>query len=270
MKLRLRAPAEQVFGFGAIRSGSVYLFRRGTKPELRVTFVPVINCSPRMIRTVIFDMDGVIVDTEPVHRYAYYRHFQDLGIVVTDEEYATFTGRSTKNVYQYLKDKHGLEPAVEDLVGMKREFFNRAFDEKPDLDLLDGVGALIEDLHQHGLELILASSASKSTIDRVMRRFQLGPYFAHLISGEDFPRSKPDPAIFEHAAALATAPKAQCLVIEDSANGVTAAKAAGLYCIGYNSEHSPLQDLGHADLVVAHFQELTAARIAAIETAAEQ
>ncbi|QJX45582.1 HAD family hydrolase [Hymenobacter taeanensis] len=216
-----------------------------------------------MIRTVIFDMDGVIVDTEPVHRYAYFRHFDELRIQVPDEEYTTFTGRSTKNVYQYLKDKYGLAPSVEDLVMSKREFFNRAFDEKPDLDLLDGVRALLEDLHQHEVQLILASSASKATIDRVMRRFGIGPYFTDLISGEDFPRSKPDPAIFEFAASRSKAPKTECVVIEDSANGVTAAKAAGLYCIGYDSEHSPMQDLSHADLVIRHFSELSAERIMA-------
>ncbi|QNH64090.1 HAD family hydrolase [Hymenobacter sediminicola] len=220
-----------------------------------------------MIRTVIFDMDGVIVDTEPVHRYAYYRHFDELGIRVSDDEYAEFTGRSTKNVYQHLKDKHGLEHPVPDLVMGKREFFNRAFDEKPDLELLGGVRHLIEDLHQHGMQLVLASSASRSTIDRVMRRFALGPYFSHLVSGEDFPRSKPDPAIFEHAAVLSGAPRQQCVVIEDSTNGVAAAKAAGIYCIGYRSEHSLLQDLHLADLVVGHFSELTAVRIAAIEPA---
>ncbi|SHL09832.1 HAD family hydrolase [Hymenobacter psychrotolerans] len=220
-----------------------------------------------MIRTVIFDMDGVIVDTEPVHRYAYYRHFEELGIEVSDDEYAGFTGRSTKNVYQHLKDKHALQHPVQELVMSKREFFNRAFDEKPDLELLGGVRQLIEELHQHGIQLVLASSASRATIDRVMQRFALNPYFSHLVSGEDFPRSKPDPAIFEHAAALSGVPRRQCVVIEDSTNGVAAAKAAGIYCIGYQSEHSLLQDLRHADLVVGHFSELTAARIAAIEPA---
>ena len=216
------------------------------------------------MKTVIFDMDGVLVDTEPVHRYAYFRHFEELGLAVTDAEYATFTGRSTKNVYQHLKDRHGLAQEVLELVLAKRAYFNRAFDEKPDFDLLPGVRALIEDLHQHGLEMLLASSASHSTINRVMQRFALAPYFSHLISGEDFPRSKPDPAIFEHAATVARSPAAQCVVIEDSTNGVAAAKAAGLYCIGYNSEHSPSQDLRLADLVVADFGELSAARIAAL------
>ncbi|NVO31221.1 HAD family hydrolase [Hymenobacter lapidiphilus] len=216
------------------------------------------------MQTVIFDMDGVLVDTEPVHRYAYFRHFEELGLAVTDAEYATFTGRSTKNVYQHLKDQHGLAQEVQQLVLAKRAHFNRAFDEKPDFDLLPGVRVLIEDLHRHGLEMLLASSASHSTINRVMQRFALAPYFSHLISGEDFPRSKPDPAIFEHAAAVARSPGAECVVIEDSTNGVAAAKAAGLYCIGYNSIHSPSQDLRQADLVVADFGELSTARIAAL------
>jgi HAD superfamily hydrolase (TIGR01509 family) len=209
-----------------------------------------------MTKTVIFDMDGVIVDTEPVHRYAYFQHFSELNIEVTEEIFTSFTGNSTRNVFQRVKTIFNLEDDVEELILRKRYLFNDAFDHKEDLELLEGVEKLIKNLHQNGMQLILASSASKVTIDRVFRRFGLQPYFTHIVSGEDFPKSKPHPAIFEFAASLSIAPKENCIVIEDSTNGVLAAKAAGIYCIGYNSIHSKLQDLSKADSVINHFNEL--------------
>jgi HAD superfamily hydrolase (TIGR01509 family) len=209
-----------------------------------------------MVKTVIFDMDGVIVDTEPVHHYAYHQQFKQLNIHVPDEMYATFTGNSTRNVFQRLKEHFALEEEVEKLIDIKRALFNDAFDSKQDLFLLDGVEDLIRDLHRNGVQLILASSSAKVTIDRIFKRFDLYRYFTDIVSGEDFPKSKPHPAIFEHAASLSIAPKSQCIVIEDSTNGIEAAKAAGLYCIGYDSFHSKMQDLSEADLVIRHFDEL--------------
>ena len=209
-----------------------------------------------MIKTVIFDMDGVIVDTEPVHYYAYHQHFKQLGIDISDEMYATFTGNSTKNVYQRIKDTFGLPHEVQALVQGKRDLFNQAFDTKEDLDLLAGVRNLIEDLHQNKVQLILATSSAKVTINRIFTRFELFPYFSHIVSGEDFPKSKPDPSIFIHAASLSDAPKENCVVIEDSTNGIKAAKSAGLYCFGYDSEHSKLQDLSLADNIIKHFDEV--------------
>ncbi|MFV8326535.1 HAD family hydrolase [Flavobacterium sp. ZS1P14] len=209
-----------------------------------------------MIQTVIFDMDGVIVDTEPVHRYAYFKQFDELNIAVTEELYTSFTGNSTRNIFQKLKEKFNLEQDVEDLILRKRSIFNDAFDNKEDLELLEGVEKLIKELHENGIQLILASSASKVTIERVFRRFKLHGYFTHVVSGEDFPKSKPHPAIFEHAASLSVAPKENCIVIEDSTNGIKASKAAGIFCVGYNSVHSKDQDLSEADLVINHFNEL--------------
>ena len=201
-------------------------------------------------------MDGVIVDTEPVHRYAYFKQFAELNIDVTEEMYASCTGLSTRNTFQKLKEIFTIELEVEDLIQRKRTIFNDAFDSKADLELLDGVEVLIKNLHQGGIQLILASSASKVTISRVFNRFKLHDYFTHLVSGEDFPKSKPHPAIFEHAASLSIAPMENCLIIEDSTNGVKAAKAAGIYCIGYNSIHSKLQDLSLADFVIDNFNQL--------------
>lgn len=201
-------------------------------------------------------MDGVIVDTEPVHKYAYYQHFNELGIEVSEQLYASFTGNSTRNVFQKIKDTFSLNHDVEELILRKRHLFNEAFDTKPDLELIEGVHHLIKNLHENGMQLILASSASKSTINRVFTRFDLYPYFTHTVSGEDFPKSKPDPAIFLHAASLSVVPKQHCIVIEDSTNGVQAAKSADIFCIGYHSDNSKHQDLSLADHIIHDFSEI--------------
>jgi HAD superfamily hydrolase (TIGR01509 family) len=214
-----------------------------------------------MIQTVIFDMDGVIVDTEPVHHYAYHQHFKQLNIEISDELYSTYTGNSTRNVFQKIKAQFNLPHEVEDLIQTKRSLFNEAFDTKEDLFLIEGVEDLIKDLHANGIQLILASSASKVTIERVFNRFNLNQYFTHKVSGEDFPKSKPHPAIFEHAASLSVAPKENCIVIEDSTNGIEASVAANIYCIGYDSLHSKDQDLSKANLIVKHFNELNAEKV---------
>ena len=155
-----------------------------------------------MIHTIIFDMDGVIVDTEPVHHYAYQQHFELLNIDVNAELYASFTGNSTKNVYQKLKELFKLEAEIEELIKVKRNLFNAAFDTKEDLFLIDGVEELIHQFHDQGKQMILASSASKVTIERVFNRFNLKSFFTHIVSGEDFPQSKPNPAIFIEAVRL--------------------------------------------------------------------
>lgn len=206
-------------------------------------------------------MDGVIVDSEPLHHLAYQQHFKELDINVSPEMYSSFTGNSTKNIYQRLIGHYELTGKAEDYVLRKRNLFDIAFDEAQNLTLLPGVESLIKDLHANGIQLILASSSAHVTIQRIFTRFNLTPYFSHIVSGEDFPNSKPDPAIFNKAAELSGHPKNNCIVIEDSTNGIKAANAAGIFCIGYNGQNANNQDYRTADLVIYDFSELNVEKI---------
>ena len=223
-----------------------------------------------MITTVIFDMDGVIVDTEPMHHYAFQQHFKLLNIDVSPELYASFTGNSTKNVYTKLKNTFQINQQIDSLVQQKRNLFNAVFDNDNNLKLLDGVENLIVDLYQNNLQLILASSSAHSTINKIFTKFDLDRYFTHKISGEDFEFSKPHPAIFNHAVKLSNHQSQNCIVIEDSTNGIAAAKTANIFCIGYDSFNSKLQNYSMADMVISNFNELNSDKILNINTFKKQ
>ncbi|APD07198.1 beta-phosphoglucomutase [Flavobacteriaceae bacterium UJ101] len=214
-----------------------------------------------MIKTVIFDMDGVIIDSEPVHHSAFLEHFKELGIEVSDQYYRSLTGFSTKNVYEKLVVDYNLQHNIEDLVQRKRSIFNHLFDTKEDLYLIDGVLEIIQKFHQEGIQLILASSSSKVTIDRIFKRFKLYSYFTHIVSGEDFPKSKPNPAIFLHAHKLSNHKKEECIVIEDSTNGIRAAHDSNIFCVAFDSPNSKNQDLSLANIIINNFSELNLSQI---------
>jgi HAD superfamily hydrolase (TIGR01509 family) len=209
-----------------------------------------------MLKAILFDMDGVIVDTEPLHKKAYFLMFDAFNIKVSIELYESFTGQSTINVCRKLCEVFGLDNNPEELVQSKRKIFTNLFHSDPSLQLIEGVLELIKNYHQNGLTLVLASSASMQTINNVFTRFELDQYFIAKISGADLKASKPHPEIFEKAAELSRYSRAECMVIEDSTNGIKAAKSAGVYCVGYNSFHSKNQDYSLANLVIEDFSTI--------------
>jgi len=210
-----------------------------------------------MFNAVLFDMDGVVVDTEPLHHKAYYKMFNDINIEVSEALYASFTGQSTMEISKQLISHFNLPLGAQTLTDIKRKHFKALFKSDTSLQLLDGVLDLIKDYHSHGMTLVLASSASMKNINRIFKRFDLDQYFTAKISGADLKASKPHPEIFIKAAELSGNSPKKCFVIEDSTNGIKAAKAAGIYCVGYNSLHSKDQDYSMADMVVSTFGEIS-------------
>lgn len=218
-----------------------------------------------MKKAVIFDMDGVVVNTEPLSHTANMKFYKSLGINVSEEVYGTFIGNSDKNIIQKIIDLYDVKVDKDLLVKQCLDFYCEEFDNDPNLELLPGVKALIKELHANGIKLLLASSSSKIKIDRVFTRFKLYPYFSHIISGQDFEFSKPHPAIFLEAVAKSGYSADECIVIEDSTNGIKAATSAGVYCIGYKGEENSLQDTSLANDVINNFSELTFEKIRDIE-----
>lgn len=208
------------------------------------------------LKSVLFDMDGVIVDTEPLHRKAYFKMFDEFGINVSEELFTSFTGKTTQSVCQELISRFNLNYTPQELTDKKRINFKYLFDTDPDFDLIPGVRNLIENYHQHDVKMILASSASMNTINWVFERFDLEKYFAGKISGADLKQSKPHPEIFELAAGISGEEKNNCIVIEDSTNGIQAAYAADIFCVAYKSEHSKNQKYDKAQKIISDYSEI--------------
>lgn len=208
------------------------------------------------IKCVIFDMDGVIIDSEFIHKKAYYETFESLGLEVSEELYKTLTGSSTINVFQNLIAHFNLSEDPHRLVTEKRKRFISYFENDPSLHLVNGVEHIIQYFHVKGLTLVLASSASMPNINRVFKRFHLDQYFTAKISGADLTLSKPHPEIFEKAAMLGKTQRKNCIIIEDSDNGIQAANDAGIFVFGYRNPMSADQTLENADAVISDFEEL--------------
>ena len=200
-------------------------------------------------------MDGVIVDSEPVHFRVEKRMFEELGIHLSDKEHAAFLGTSSQGMFGSLKERFGLEETVEAMVAEEHRRFRKEMTQEPP-PLIPGVRDLARRFHLSGRPLAVASSAPHEQIDFVLHLGGMEEFFPVRVSGDDVERSKPHPAIFLEAARRLGRRPAECVVIEDSENGVTAARAAGMVCIGFSSPGSMPQDLSAADHTAASMEEV--------------
>lgn len=211
-----------------------------------------------MIQTVIFDMDGVIIDSEPVYFNIDKQMFEELNIAVSFEEHCSYVGTSSQNMWNAIIKKHGIADQPEELMRKEYSLYKEHLVNANDLQPIDGVVELINELYKNNFKLVLASSSRMETIDIVLNKFKLVEFFMAKVSGSELAHSKPHPEIFLRSAQLIKSEPGECIVIEDSKNGVTAAKAAGMKCIGFLNPSSGDQDLKNADMVVRSLKGLNA------------
>lgn len=203
---------------------------------------------------VIFDMDGVIVDSEPVYRMWNQELYQHLNITVPQEIRSQFIGGSTKRKWSLIKEHCELSQTVEDLVQSQYGFFRSKEFFFGDI-LFAGVRTLTENLKSKGISIALASSSDRGRINRVLKDCELQQLFDAVVSGAEFADSKPHPDIFLHTAGKLGVKPEQCIVIEDSYNGLLAATRAGMKKIGVKHKSIPM-DLSLADLTITSLEEL--------------
>jgi beta-phosphoglucomutase family hydrolase len=209
-----------------------------------------------MIQTVIFDLDGVIIDSEPVHFKLEKQMLEELKIAVSFEEHSSYVGMSSENMWEAIASKHNLTYCPEELVEKKHSLYINHLIREKNLYPIPKVAGLIKELYKNNFKLIIASSSPPEVIDAVLKKFNLSNYFMATVSGTKLTHSKPHPEIFLRAAEIAKCKPQECVVIEDSENGVTAAKAAGMKCIGFSNPNSGAQNLNEADVIIKSFEEL--------------
>jgi len=214
-----------------------------------------------VIKAIVFDFDGVLADSEPLHLRAYHAVLSKLGITLTrDEYYTSYLGYDDENVFAQIFERHGLRvdsDGIHALIEEKTGVFDATMEQniRSGGILYPGASACVE-LMASRYPLGIASGALRHEIEAILRGANLYQYFRFIVASGDTAEGKPAPDPYRKAAALHGRVAAECIAIEDSRWGIESAKSAGLACVGitttYGREHLP-----GADHIVGSLDEFT-------------
>ncbi len=210
----------------------------------------------KKFKAIIFDMDGVLVNSEPHYIRMDKEIFKTLGLTISNEEHLTFQGSATDHMWRVLKEKYGLKAPISELVEMSNNLNYPYFESLKTIDPMPGVKKLIKFLNRKEIPIAVASSAYPGIIDILLTKTNLKKYFKVVINSTMVEKSKPAPDIFLLAAKSLNMEPEECIVIEDSTNGIQAAKNAGMYCIAFAGPGSEIQDQSKADRIITQFEEI--------------
>ena len=216
-----------------------------------------------MLRAVIFDFNGIIVDDEPIHFKLFQRVLGEEGIVLTEEAYyARYLGFDDRGAFSFGYREHNRplsHKTLTELIERKADYYQEAI--RNHVAIFPGVKALVADLAQ-SLPLAVASGALRNEIETILTTARLIEHFKAIVSAEDVERGKPEPDIFLKALAVLNAQNgngiraSECVVIEDSKEGIKGARRAGMKCLAVTNSHPP-ELLTDANAVVKTLEAVT-------------
>jgi beta-phosphoglucomutase len=207
----------------------------------------------QQVRAALFDLDGVLVFTDRYHCRAWHRLAKDEGWTFDAQLNDRLRGVSRLASLQVILEHNGLTldaAACVQLADRKNRYYVESLQEMSTADLYPGARELLRSLRWRGIKLGLCSASRNAP--EVLERLELSQWFSATITGADIVRSKPDPEIFLKGAAALGMARHNCVVFEDAPAGITAAKAAGMKCIGVGTAAL----LEEADWVVTNYADL--------------
>ena len=216
----------------------------------------------RLPSALIFDMDGVLVDSNPFHVQKWIEFLHERGIPYNAEDLPKqVLGSRNDTAFRRFFGRDLREGEIEKLSEDLEARFRAAF--RPHAQPLLGLKTLMDECRAEGIPLAVASSAMTKNVDFVVDTLKLRSYFASIVTGDDVSRPKPDPEIYIQAAERLTLAPAKCVAFEDSFVGIESAKRASMKCVAIASTFAAeeLRSQTQADLVVKNFEELSLARL---------
>jgi beta-phosphoglucomutase family hydrolase len=208
---------------------------------------------------VIFDLDGVLVDSYRTHFESWQSLAQEYGTTMTETQFASLFGRTSPDIINELWGDHLSPDQVPAMAERKEALYREILDR--DFPAMDGARELIDQLVQKNFLLGVGSSGPPRNVELSLEKLGRRKQFSAVITGKDVTRGKPDPQVFLIAAQRMELEASRCAVIEDAPAGISAARAVGMAAIALTGTVSA-DKLNHADLVVKSLRELTPEKIA--------
>lgn len=193
-----------------------------------------------MIRAILFDMDGTLIDSEPNYRIADQKFLKDFGIELPEELWDSFIGIGSEKMIEQVKREYGLEGETEELLEIKDRYFHEIASERT--AVFPATVRLLDELKHRGFPCAIATGSSKRTLRFSLEATGLLDRFEATVSSEEVAHGKPDPDVFLEAARRVGVEPGECLVLEDSRSGIEAALSAGMRVVALPSVSSLKDD----------------------------